>query len=923
MEPFLEKLAKHVVANSEKLEDVAIVLPSKRGKTFFKAYLGQQLSRPAWAPQLYSIDEFMEELSGLKKADPMHIMLEFYSMYSRTSGVEPDFKDFCSWGGVMLQDMNEIDSYMVNGKELFDYLSEARALQLWNPGEEKLTEFQLKYLDFWRSIGHYYEEFRIHLLQKGYGYAGLIFRTAAERLKADPSSLKWSKVIFAGFNALTPAETDIISTLKKAGKCELAWDADEYYLNDENQEAGKFLRRLLDRKKDNAAQWISKDLLEGKKEIKIISVSQNTAQTRVAGQLITDVLREGKASETGLVLADESLLLPMLENLPAAVTALNITMGYPFKASPVYNFIHSVLELHFRNKTEKTKKEKNFYYRNVRELLGNPVTSFLLKTEKEKRAVQTLIQTFDKANRLFISASEMRFLDGSVAKLFSESTDPKLLLYDLCSCFEEVIVRVKEEGTINGEFVLAGLKMLRKVSEFCGMPGVDASGLLYLFQTFSSAHTIPFFGEAVRGMQMMGILETRTLDFKNIILLSANEGILPSTSRQNSFVPIEIKRLFKLPTYAERDAVFAYHFYRMIQRAENVWIVYTSSVSENGPGEKSRYVAQLQHELPKSNPSVVIDELTLTFKAEQKEINGVNIKKNQEILDVIERKLRKGISPSAFNTWKDCNYRFYLRYVAGIEESGGVEDSIDAATFGSLVHKVLEEFYTPFVGKTIDEKAISRMMSEVEKKSEAVFLGEMKENDLKQGKNLLAFRVAIRFIKNFLAKEKEHIKSKGPLRIHGLEEKLAATLDIKGIPVLISGYTDRIDETDGVLRIIDYKTGSVESSELKIKDLGDLAVNRNTNKSLQLMIYAWLLSQDPRHQEKMIKSGIFALKKSSTGLNSVQFDGSDRLNKEVLEQFQKVLEELISEMLDPEKPIGQTEDEKVCGYCSYAGICGK
>lgn len=926
MQPFLQTLAKHLIKSyGDNLENLAIVLPSKRGKLFFKTYLAQELDKPAWSPALYSIDEFAEELSGIIKAEPLNLLLDLYEVHLSLKKETVDFREFCSWGSVMLQDINEIDMYLVKPDELFDYLSEARAIQLWNPGGEKLTEFQQKYLEFWKSLGEYYRELNEKLLSKGTGYPGLVFKKASVNVKDVIAQKNWHKVIFAGFNAITPSEEKIITTLKESGIAETCWDADSYYLDDKWNEAGRFLRDAFRKglNTSNAEKWISNTMVSNEKKIRIISSAQNTAQTRIAGEILTSILNPGNQADTGLVLSDESLLLPMLENLPEAASAVNITMGYPFKASPVYNFITNIIELHssYRN-SGKGNKEKFFYFRYIQELLANPVISFVL-SKSEAKSVADLLNKFRKANRLFIRPAELSVLPDPVNRIFAEFDEMNDLLLAAARIFESAISRVNEEKTINGEFVLAGYKLLRKVSEFITTVEISSEGLLYLFQTLAATHTIPFFGEPVRGLQMMGILETRTLDFKNIILLSANEGILPSSSRQNSFIPVEIKRMFGLPTYAERDAVFAYHFYRMIQRAENVWIVYSNSGSENGPGEKSRFINQLRYELPKRNPAVEITEVTVASNHKTEEPELVSVTKNEEVLASIVEKLTEGISPSALNAFKDCNYRFYLRYVAGIEEPQTSDDTIDAATFGQLVHKTLENFYTPFIDRTVTVKDVEKMIGQSDEACEKVFLEKIPKEELFQGKNLLAFRVARRFVKNYLESERNFIEENGQILIKVLEEKLESPFQVNGVKINVSGYADRIDEHKGIIRIIDYKTGSVKSSDLTLKEVTDIIDKSGQGKQLQLLTYAWLLSRDERFKGKPLHSGIFALKRSSTGLNKLEVNGEEVIDRKMLDSFEKVLHDLIADILDPTKKIEQTAETKVCGYCGYAGICGR
>jgi hypothetical protein len=948
MQAFLAKTARYLLDRyGESTGEICIVLPNRRAGLFFRNHLAAQAGKTIWAPEVYAIEDFIARLCGLQPVDNITLLFELYRLYREEHGANAEpFDEFSKWAQVFIQDINEIDRYLVDARQLFGNLKNIKEIESWSLSEEQLTDFQQRYLDFFQSLGGLYEKLKAGLLAKHQVYEGLAFRIVCEQLDEKIKLQGWKKIIFAGFNALNAAEERIMLSLKQRGLAEVLWDTDAYYLNDTRQEAGKFLRRLLPqfRKEPGEETTWTEDLLStGKKEIHIIGAARNVVQAKVACRLLEELnLSEEQLKRTALVLADENLLFPVLHSIPGYVENVNVTMGYPLKNTPLAGLTEILFSLHeYSRQFAKERKDNTarFYHKELIRLLSHPYIKFLFAGSPFANRLKNAII---KRNYVFVSITELQaFLEGEEQDAFDrlrQLLEPWKGPQDALKCFELVISWLRtrfqedrERSTVETEYLFGFRKVYKRLQSLLDEYGyaLDLKTFRSLAKQVIATSSLPFYGEPLAGLQVMGVLETRTLDFENVIMLSVNENVIPAARHQHSFIPFDLKRAFSLPTYQDKDAVFAYHFYRLLQRAKNIYLLYNTETDEFGKGEKSRFITQLLYELPRVNPSVTIsEEIVVTGNAGEQHGPGLTIQKSKAILDALQQKAGKGFSPSALNTFRNCSMQFYFSHVAGLRETEEVEETIGADTLGTAVHEVLETLYRPFLKKVIRAEDVKGMKLQAEALTRSVFLDLFTSRELDHGKNLLTLKVAHKFVGNFLDAEIAFLqdleKENRHLTILELEFPLEKSVQVGQQSIVLHGNADRIDSISGMVRVIDYKTGKAEGKELKFGNWDQLITDPGLNKSFQLLMYAWLYAKDGKaaggHE---LVSGIITFRELSAGLKTVSAAGAEALDAGLLARFEESLVELLKKILDPEQPFTQTTDLEICGYCAFRAICNR
>ncbi len=951
MQPFLDKLARYIHTHyAQNLSDVCVVLPSRRAKVFLKAHLSEVFDKPVWAPQLFSIEDFIAELVEGESLDSLSALFEFYEVYT---GIEKEeaqsLDDFLQWAPTLLNDFNELDQYLVNAPDLFDYLSDEKAIALWNVDGSALSDFQKKYLQFWKSLANYYPKFIEHLKGKNLVYPGLAYRIVAGSAVELVQKKKWHKIIFAGFNALNTSERKIFKTLAEAELADIVWDADEYYLRDSNQEAGRFMREFKETLgKFNAEKkflWSSNALSQSPKNIVIIGVAQQVSQAKVAGELLSKMDPDAKFKNHALVLADENLLLPVLHSIPESVGKFNVTMGYSLSNLSLQSLFEAIFKLHENALAFSKQKELNgarYYYRDLKKILAHPSLAAVFRTNQGRSVGQDFIQHLEKQNWVFVSYAQIE--DYFVAQQFTDLLSLKVLLapwenkvstcisslLQLLSLLKEQVRQVSD--SLEQEVLFHYTKTIKRIQSLIETASLDGlkqiKTIQSIFNQLIQSQQIAFVGEPLDGLQIMGMLETRTLDFDTLILLSANEGVLPVGKKENSFIPMDLKNKFGLPTYAEKDAIFGYHFYRLLQCAQSIYLVYNTETDEFGNGERSRYIKQLQQEMGKINNQVKISEKLYTIPMLASTISDkIEIEKNDFVLDRLESLLSNGLSPSLLNTYRNCSLQFYFRYIGRLKEREEPEESLDSAAFGTVIHSVLEQNYTPLIGKKLSQESLRKAFQQAAEKIENAFRTEFKLGDLKSGKNLLNLKVAEKYIATFLEEEIKFIDQLATqnqqVEILHLETEFTHSLTVGAHNVMLKGKLDRIDKIQNLIRIIDYKTGAVnESSDLKLKSWEDLKEVKK-NKSFQLFMYAYLFHKNNLNTTNRISSGIISLRKLSAGLLPTSLNQKEELDAEILQEFEQELIILITSILNPETKFTQTTDIKVCENCAYIQICNK
>ena len=671
-------------------------------------------------------------------------------------------------------------------------------------------------------------------------------------------------------------------------------------------------------------------------------------QAKTAGDILQKAAKEGfNFTETALVLADENLLFPMLHSLPDEVK-VNVTMGFPLKNHPLTGLFQTVFSM---QETAEKLGGKGFYFRDVLHLFSQPY--FIALTADNRRWVKDREDYIHANNRVFIRFGDVAKNSGSsmllVETLFNSwQGSPVRALHDLlrlCELLKNIFLKDKERNATDAEFLFSLQKILTQLQTWLAEDNQvgEIKTLALLFKRLVSCASLPFYGEPLTGLQVMGMLETRTLDFENVILLSASEGFLPAGSRAHSFIPYEIKKQYGIPVTGDKDSIFAYHFYRLLQRAKNIHILYNTEPGDFGGGEKSRFIRQLQSELPRKNPNAKITELLMTLPPSTKIADDtIVVEKNEAIIQRLQQMAEKGFSPSALNTYKSCKLQFYFQNVEKLRENDEVEETLEADTFGTLIHAVLEEFYKPLEGKEITKADIKSMQPRVAELTKKAFATIYKSEETAAGKNLISLKIAQRYVERFLQTEIEFVGTQNFVSLIKTEQKLVGThhgvsLQLQN-GVSLRGTADRIDIVNGIIRVIDYKTGKVAPKEITIKNFDDLAFSPDLNKAFQLFFYAWLYWKSEEGKvvnARGIQAGIISFKDLSAGLKNLSVPAgaeantplrgargvTDLLDENSFALFENALDILLTDVFSPQSPFTQTDDLKICGYCSFAGIC--
>lgn len=960
---FLEKTADYLYQKfGDRISDICVVVPNRRAGLFLQKYLGRSINKTIWSPAIFSIEDFLLNISGLRLCDQTQVLFELYEIHRQIEGPNAQpFDEFTSWAQLLLGDFNEIDSYLVDARDLFSFLNEAKALSVWNLDNTPLTDFEKQYLRFFNSLYSYHEKLGQRLLGSGLAYPGLLFRETAEKINELQQKIPWDKIIFAGFNALTKAEETIIDSLVSLGKTELLWDADAYYMEDEKQEAGFFLRAWKKKWKNLPFNWISRDFAASSVKIKVIGVPYHVGQAKLCGELLSnEILRDKRAEDTAVVMMDEQVLLPVLNSLPPVVKDLNITMGLPLRQTPVYDLFDTIFRMHENiarfQRAGNTDHEK-FYYRDILRVLQHPYAARMAGNLLKGNAfiLEELVSEIRTGSRVFLGKEDLiragtDLFAGNIAFLepvFGSWQDPS----DTIDCLRKIIANLRD-GFLAGdeakesravqievEFLFAFSKIIYRLSSLIEKYDAIKNLKVFhsLFNQLAGLSSLPFFGEPLRGLQMMGMLETRTLDFDNLVLLSVNEDLIPSGKTVQSFIPFDIRRHFHLPTYHHKNSIYAYHFYRLIQRAKQVYLLFNTESDELGGGEKSRFVKQILHELRTYNPAITIEEeILVTSPLKADSLPALRVPKTGDVADILMRKAETGFSPSSLNNYIQCTLKFYLQDLLGIKEDKELEETIDSQVLGLAIHETLEKLYKDVIDVELSEDAVDRMLSIYQDTLDIAFRKKFKGSDIAYGKNLLLVRVAKILVRKFLEKEKELI---GEYRREGhvpvvsyLEKPLAGRLDIaseeRRLEIKLKGFVDRIDRIGEEWKIIDYKSGSVSPASLKFKEWQELSVDTDLAKTLQLYMYAYLFRKSRNEQVKNISAGIISLRKLNDGFMPVPSLSSTNQNDSLivqddLEEFEKILLHLLEDIYNMKVPFMQTEDVKRCENCDFVTICDR
>ncbi|MCQ0110913.1 PD-(D/E)XK nuclease family protein [Zhouia amylolytica] len=916
---FIAEIASEIINTNTTLENVVCILPSKRAGTFLKNELLARTSKTQFSPEITSIENFIEELASVKLSSNLTVLFEFYEVYKQLQPIEEheNFYTFSKWAQIALQDFNEIDRYLIDSEKIFGYLSSIKELNHWTLDKEK-TVLQKQYLKFWDQLGAYYETLHNRLKKNQIGYQGFVYREAIENLEHFIQNNLQKKFYFIGFNALNNAESLIFQEFLSTAETEVFWDIDQSFIDNKEHDAGLFIRRYLKTWKHfntHPLKYPSSHFLE-EKNISIIGVPKNIGQANYVGGILENLHNtQGHLKNTAVVMGNESLLTPILNALPASVTEANITSGLPLEETPIASFFYSVLNI-----IEKEDGAK-WYFKDVLNLFSNAITRHLFKDENIEKTTSFIHQqnlVYISSDQLYdlISEEEHQALSNIFISKSTSSIDKVInKLTDLCLILKKSYTELEERNTIYLEYLYRfyalfnQLKVLNKDYNTIN----DIRSLKGIYNELLVKESIDFQGEPLQGLQIMGVLESRNLDFETVIISSVNEGILPSGKSNNSFLPFDIKVAFGLPTYKEKDAIYTYHFYRLLQRAKNVYLLYNTEPDVLEGGEKSRFLLQLALLGQEKHH---INEVIASPLVEKKSLKLLEIKKNNLLIDDLKAVAAKGFSPSSLTNYVRNPIDFYNQTILGIKELEEVEETVAANTLGTIVHNTLETLYKPLEGSYLTLAHLESMEKEIDGTITAFFDKEYKGGDYSRGKNLISYHIAKRYVANFIAFEKTRLASGQQIKILANEIyfKTAITIDGLNFPIHLKGIVDRVEEVDGVINIIDYKTGKVTQRDLEIVEWSNLTDDYKYSKAFQVLCYAYMMSKKNRDTKEM-QAGIISFKNLNEGV--LKFTKKDKpgrgavkqhlITSEFLTAFEIQLKALIIELFNEEESFLEKE----------------
>jgi ATP-dependent helicase/nuclease subunit B len=906
MQSFISETLDSILKTTKSFEDVVFILPSQRAKVFLKQTLKDKIS-VGFLPETINIEQFVQQVSGIEKADSIQLLFHFYTIYKGLEKDPDSFDTFSSWAFTVLQDFNEIDQHLVDQKKIFTSIRDIERLNKWSVnGTFKETAFIKDHSSFLEKLNDLYPPLYQFLLEKKIGYQGLMYREACYNIDEYLEKNSQKKFFFIGFNALNKAEEFLFQKVLETNNSDIYWDLDEAFFKS-NHQAGTFIRKYKKEWKyyeKNTLKTLSNSFSKPK-NIQVIGASKNTTQIKYAGEILENFT---DFKNTALVLADETLLPITLNSLPKNINAINITMGYPLKDIPTTSLLFRIFQLFVSQEKLQKKGVNEFYHKDVVRFLKHQSVHKLL-SDNNNSLVDNFTEEIGKENYIFINKNQIETIlkdaavevKNSISSIFNPYTTINEFLdriLNLIHLLKEEVTDLEKEYLFRFYTAFTQLKTLQTAYEYF----TDLKTLSLFFKQLITSETLSFQGEPLRGLQLMGMLETRVLDFENIILTSANEGVLPASSQQNSFIPFDVKIEFGLPTYREKDAIFSYHFFRLLQRAKNVFILYNTEHDVFGSGEKSRFVTQLEMMRGDIVQKNIAPEV-IPSKTELKKIP-----KNEVVFERLKELAEKGISPSALTNYLHNPVSFYKQKILNIKEFDDVEETVAFNTLGTVVHETLDELYTPFVGKFLSVDSISQMEKEAKDLVVKHFKIQFKNGDLSTGKNRLIFEVAKRFVSNFLSKEKEVLKDKNnQLKIIATEENLSAEITIEGIdfPIKLHGQVDRVDEFNGVLRIIDYKTGMVTGANLRVPEFENLRDEKHL-KAIQVLLYAYLFTKSKNYNFKQpLEAGIYSFKNLNSGFLPIDFAQPRKtpeanITAEKLDAFMFEIKTYIEEIYNPE-----------------------
>ena len=964
MKPFLYQVATLFYQQyGAEIHRLAFVFPNRRAGLFFQKYLSEISEIPLFSPSILTINDLFMQLSGKHPADKIQMLFRLYELYKQRSGSSESFDEFIYWGEMLLNDFDDIDKYMVDARMLFRNVSDLKSLDddfnylspeqvqairsFWSSFYPKGdSPNQQHFLELWEILYDLYAGLRTSLAKDGCGYDGMIFREVVEQLEKEPmSDFPFDQVVFVGLNALSVSEERLLLALQKKGVADFYWDYVGPWVTDSDNKASFFLERNL-KLFPSRMQLPATEPVQA--EIRVMGVPSAIGQAKQVYPILQALadeqqLTDESALRTAIVLPDEHLLVPVLNAIPEAIQHINVTMGYPLAGTPVAALMEYILTL--QKNIRYIDRVPVFYFRDVLPILNH---QYVMAAAPEE--VSQLVKDMTAGNRIYVHVADLNRHE-LLSILFTPVQNTEELsdylihvLEALNACLrnnrpnpddEEMISNsTQTTADIEQEFIFHYFATVNRMKEVMREAKIEMRLDTYfrLLKRMTDLITIPFEGEPLSGLQVMGVLETRALDFDRLIILSMNEGIFPLKKAANSFIPYNLRRGFGLPTYEHQDSVWAYHFYRLIRRAKQVTLLYDTRTTGLQTGEVSRFVHQLRYHYQYP----LIDELVV-YDVASSAVPPISVQKTAVVEKLLSDFLSGGpraLSASAINTYLDCPLKFYFSVLEQIQEEDEITETVERDVFGSILHKVMEDLYAPFKGKLVTADLLKLLRKDqplltgtIARAFAELFFKSSVVRPL-EGENFLTGEMIRKYAEKILEQDARFT----PFHYIESEKKVRATITLSDKRVVqLKGFIDRVDSLDRVLRIVDYKTGSGKLEFESVEGLFDKEAKDRPKAVMQVFLYAWMYQQLPEYTGMPIQPAIYYLRtlfQRSFKPVVEQKKGrgkADKVNsfQDFASDFEDKLRQCLDEIFNLDIPFTQTETGKACAYCSFRGLCGK
>lgn len=959
---FLERIARLLYEQSGKdLKKQCLVFPNRRAGIYFLKYLAAQIDKPVWTPAVLTIKEFFTSFSNLHIPENEILLCELYKVYRDLNKSAEAFDEFYFWGEMLAGDFDDADKYMADTAILFRNVVDFKNIdaqfedidpdqaeiikQFWrNFNPEKTSKEKSEFKMIWSLLGDLYDNFRISLRSRNLAYEGMIFRDVAVKASSDDKfEMNWEKVHFIGFNALNKCEEEVMKRLQRDGRARFYWDFDNSYVRGGKlNSAGLFMERNLRTfGNDMPGDWNYDTLLSSNERgasVQIIETTSDIGQVKLIPYLFSHLngVSSENANHTAVILADEGLLVPVLTSLPGDIGNINISMGYPLKMTGVYAMVKYMLNL---QRNARNEGGADFLdYRDVIDISKHQLIEQLLTSEDKSILAGVAGKKPSLIPAVYLAGSK------NLSTIFRIDESP----VELSEHLKDILLRVtselraEESGTdsarigrdLRNEFIYRILLSINRLEAIVRTSGITFKKETYIriLDSILRGQSVPFTGEPLSGVQIMGILETRALDFENIILLSVNEGVLPAITSPSSFIPFSIREAFGLPTINHQESVFAYHFYRLLHRAKKVTLVYNSDSEGIRTGEMSRFILQMKYERI-IKPDILNLDYNIKSPAGIGNIVVRTESHSERLFQIYEfNGGRSALSPTAINTWLYCRMMFFYRYVNGLKEPETMPGEIDHSMFGQIVHRIMRNVYMDFLGREVTKELIIPLL-ENEVHQEALIERSLSDESdfgdfrLIGGNELILRDILKLYLKRILKAD----VSITPFRIISLEKsyvfRMTFETDGKKRSVIIGGNVDRVDQRGRVTRIVDYKTGIAARKINSIEDLFIDDRKRELDGWLQTLLYCEAFLQG--NPDANLRPSIYRVREIternlSDGLK-IRVDKNQELLVEdfnyVREEFLDGLRRTIEQIFDPTENFIMTETTSKCGNCPYRLLC--